>query len=120
MRWLLVVLLSVLGACSDPHANDAKVIIGGTLLRGSESSLSHSVIIVRESRIAAVGPQQTIPIPPGSEKTEAYGKFVAADEKGTAIQTGAKADLVVLSADPRTETGPARVERRMKDGRWVQ
>jgi hypothetical protein len=55
------------------------------------------------------------PIPPGSTKTEAYGKFLMHSQG--ALQAGAKANLVILDGGPATNP---KIERRMTDGRWVE
>ena len=56
------------------------------------------------------------PIPPGSSKVEAYGKYVI-PESGGELKVGGKANLMISSSDPRIDN---QVERRMTNGRWVQ
>jgi hypothetical protein len=74
--------------------------------------MEHSVIVVREGRIAAMGPQQSTPIPAGSEKVNGIGKYIISANRGVRIELGAPADLLLMSAD-------ARIERRMIAGKWV-
>ena len=108
------VLALFLAACAEPPLPETKVIVGATLIDGSNPPLAHSIIVVREGRISAVGPQQTTPIPAGSEKVEAYGKFVAPANRGSRLEPGAPADLVLLS-----ENNYEKIERRMVAGKWV-
>jgi dihydroorotase-like cyclic amidohydrolase len=108
-RWILLALL--LGGCGEPSGADTKVIVGATLLNGTDR-MEHSVIVVRDGRIAAMGPQQSTPIPAGSEKVNGIGKYVVSANRGERIAPGAPADLLLMSAD-------ARIERRMVGGKWV-
>jgi hypothetical protein len=108
--------MAVLCACTDPSSSDTKVIIGATLLNGSQPPLPNAVVIVKDDIVAAIGTQQMTPIPPGSSKVEAYGKFVM-PEQGAELKVGGAANLLISSSDPRTNTS---VERRMTNGRWVE
>lgn len=105
--------LCVLSACTEtPPTSTA--IIGATLVNGPQGKLPQAVVIVKEDRVTAVGTQQMTPIPAGSAKIEAYGKYLV-HEDGE-MKVGAKANLVILSGAP--ETSP-KVERRMAEGRWL-
>lgn len=117
IRFVIFVSMAFLSACTNPPTPDTKVIVGATLVNPSQPALDHAVIIVKDDKIAAVGTQQMTPIPPGSSKVEAYGKFVTTEEGGGELRAGSKANLVILSEAP---TQRPTVERRMKDGRWVQ
>jgi hypothetical protein len=108
-RWILLALL--LGGCAESPGPDTKVIVGATLLNGTDR-MEHSVILVREGRIAAMGPQQSTPIPAGSEKVNGIGKYIVSANRGQRIELGAPADLLLMSAD-------AKIERRMVGGKWV-
>jgi len=112
----MVICMAGLYACSNPPTPDTKVIVGATLIRESQAPLSHAVIVVKDDRIAAIGSQQMTPVPPGSSKVDAYGKFVAAAEQGNEMLVGSKANLVILSEHPAQHPT---VERRMKEGRWI-
>jgi imidazolonepropionase-like amidohydrolase len=113
-------LALLLAACVEPPLVDMKVIVGATLIDGANVPLPHSVIVIREGRISAVGPQQSTPIPAGSEKINGSGKYVAPANRGMRIEPGAPADLLLLSANPleRPENFD-RIERRMVAGKWV-
>jgi imidazolonepropionase-like amidohydrolase len=107
-------------ACSEPLGADVKVIVGATLIDGDNPPVPHSVIVVRGDRISAVGPQQSTPIPPGSEKVNGLGKFVVAADRGGSLQPGSSADLLLLSANPmESPANYEKIERRMAAGKWV-
>jgi imidazolonepropionase-like amidohydrolase len=108
--------MAALCACTDPSSSDTKVIVGATLLNGSQPPLQNAIVIVKDDVVSAIGTQQMTPIPPGSSKVEAYGKFVL-PEQGGELKVGGKANLLISSSDPRTGTN---IERRMANGRWVQ
>jgi len=111
--FFLAVLL--LASCGDLPTSNVKVIVGATLVHSSQAATPYGVVVVKDDRIAAVGTQQMTPVPPGSQKTEAYGKFVM--HSGGDLQVGSKADLMVLAGDPKTNP---RIERRMTAGKWVE
>lgn len=115
-RFVLISCFILLSACTEPAGSDIKVIIGATLINASEPPVSHSVIVVKDDYIVAAGPQQMVPVPPGSAKTEAYGKFLTL-QGGGEVKVGSKANLILLDGHP--DSNP-KVERRMIDGRWVQ
>jgi hypothetical protein len=116
IRFAIALCLAVCSACTTPPTPDTKVIVGATLLNPSEPPLPHSVVIVKDDRVAAVGSQQMTPIPPGSSKVEAYGKYVRPANHGVALQAGSPANLVIVDGDQQS----APVERRMTAGQWVQ
>ena len=109
-RWIWLALVAT--ACSEAPLAETKVIVGATLVDGVNAPLPYSLIVIRDGRIAAAGPQQSTPIPAGSEKVNGLGKFVAAANHGARIEPGAPADLVLKSARDR-------IERRMVAGKWV-
>lgn len=114
--WLAVFACSAVllcAGCAEPPLPHTTVIVGATLLDGSNPPLANAVVVVRDGRIAAFGPQQTTPIPAGSDKVDAAGKYVAAADRATALAAGSRADLLLLAADSRT------VERRMSGGKWI-
>jgi hypothetical protein len=116
IRFAIALCLALCCACTTPPTPDTKVIVGATLLNPSEPPLPHSVVIIKDDRVAAVGSQQMTPIPPGSSKVEAYGKYVRSSDQGAAVQAGSAANLVIVGG----EEPSAQVERRMAGGRWVQ
>ena len=102
IRFVIVVSAAFLSACISPPTPDTKVIVGATLISSSQPPLDHAVIIVKDDKIAAVGTQQMLPIPPGSSKVEAYGKFVTAEEGGGELRAGSKANLVIFPKPRRS------------------
>ena len=116
IRFAIALCLAACCACTTPPTPDTTVIVGATLLNPSGPPLPHSVVIVKDDRVAAVGSQQMTPIPPGSSKVEAYGKYVRSADQNASVQVGAPANLVIVSGDQQS----APVERRMTAGRWVQ
>jgi imidazolonepropionase-like amidohydrolase len=116
----LAVLVLLAGACAEPPVPETKVIVGATLIDGVNPPLEYSVIVVREGKIAAVGPQQSTPIPPGSEKVNGLGKFVVASNRSSRLEPGSPADLLLLSGSPVGSSDDYHnIERRMVAGKWV-
>ena len=101
IRFLIVLCLAACCACTTPPAPDTTVIVGATLLYRSEPSLDHSVVVVKDGRIAAVGSQQMIPIPPGSTKIEAYGKYLDSrrERRGAASWVGSRPGAVFRQSE---------------------
>ena len=93
-----------------------KAIVGATLLDGANPPRPYSIVIVKNGRIAAMGSQQDIPIPPDSDKTNGIGKYVAPLNADGKLAVGAPADLVLLAGDPAHPN----VERTMRSGEWVK
>ena len=116
-----VAMLALLAAaCTEPPQPETIAIVGATLVDPANPPVAHSVVVVRKGRISAIGPQQTIPIPPGSEKVNGLGKYVAAANRGARLEPGVSADLLLLSANPmESQDNYNRVERRMVAGKWV-
>lgn len=118
-RLLCTTALLWVSGCGQPSATETEVIVGATLINPGKPPLEHSVIVVRDRAIFAVGPQQTTPIPPGSRKTEAYGKWITSPGT-TALTPGSPADLLILKTDPRAVPGKREnAMREMKNGRWL-
>jgi imidazolonepropionase-like amidohydrolase len=122
-RWapqLAAALALLLTSCSEPVRPQVRVIIGATLVDGVNPPLTHSVVVIREGMVVAAGPQQSTPIPPGSEKVNASGKYVTAANRGARIEAGAPADLLLLSANPlENPHNYEKIERRMVSGKWL-
>jgi imidazolonepropionase-like amidohydrolase len=115
-----IVLAVFTVACTEPALPETMVIVGATLIDGVNPPLSHSVVVVRDGRIAAVGPQQSTPIPAGSEKVDGYGKYITAANRGAKIEPGMAADLLLLASNPlESPENYERIERRMVSGKWV-
>ena len=117
----LALLVMITSACADPHSGaDVKAIVGATLIDGESTQITHSVILVSDGRITAVGPQQSTPIPAGSEKVNGLGKYVVSAKRGVRLERGTPADLLLLSANPlESPANYEKIERRMVAGKWV-
>ncbi len=115
MKPIVLAVLLVLLACSPPGST-ATVILGGTAVRDGAAPISDAVVVVKGSRILRVGSRAETPIPAGSEKIDAAGKFILADKsQGGELRPGAAANLIV-SAD----AGGQLAERTMHKGQWLQ
>ena len=121
---ILVLVSSFLapGCQLDPAPRADLVIVGGTLIKGTESGgagnavTENTIIIIRDGRIVAAGPQSHIPFPKGGETVDARGKWIVPgtfDEVeanlfpvvpiSTRLEQGQIADLLILEDDPRIE-----------------
>jgi imidazolonepropionase-like amidohydrolase len=108
-------------ACTEPAPPETLVIVGATLVESTRPPLPNSVVVIREGRIAALGAQQTTPIPPGSRKFDGTGKYLAAANPGAPLITGEPADLVLFSANPLEHpANQERIDRRMQAGKWME
>ena len=74
----LVSALLVLAAAAGPRAQPSVLAItGATVIDGNGGPpLANAVIVVRDERIAAVGPRATTPIPAGAQTIDGAGQFV--------------------------------------------
>jgi len=69
----LVVGLAQNGASQDPPF----AIVGGTVIDGNGGpSLANAVVVVRDGRIAEIGPESSTPVPQGARTLDASGKFL--------------------------------------------
>ena len=120
-RWLLIGAALATVACSQPQNAPVQVIVGAALVDGSNHvTVPYSVVVVKDGKIDAAGPQPSIPVPRDSAKVNGIGKYLVAANPGKSIQAGDPADLLLVTASP--EHDPAfreKVERRMTAGRWV-
>ena len=89
-----------------------KAIVGASLV---DPAIPFSVVIIKDGKIAEIGPQQTVPVPTASEKINGTGKYVIPIESGAKLQVGAVADLLLV-ADPKNSSN---AERTMRGGQWV-
>jgi len=108
--------LALLG-CATEAERPVKAIVGATLLNPNQPPVEYSVIIVSGSRIVRAGTMADVPLPTGSEKVAAYGKFVVPADG--AVEAGRPADLRLLGEDPRKNPNAA-PERVLSAGEWTQ
>jgi imidazolonepropionase-like amidohydrolase len=109
----IALLAAASSGCSAPDTRTIAV-IGATAVL-SDRAVPDAVVVVKGSRILRVGTRAETPIPAGSEKYDATGKFVVADKsQGGELRPGNRADLVIAAADKGL---PA--EKTIRAGRWV-
>jgi hypothetical protein len=114
-RWKLLPIIWLLTSCSSPiDSSDVKVIVGAQLDPGRDNPrLAHSVIVIRDGKFQAVGPQASTPVPKGAQITSGMGKLVT--PTGSAlIATGEPADLVLRNAATNS------AELTMHNGEWLK
>jgi imidazolonepropionase-like amidohydrolase len=112
MRTISALLAILLVSCGAP-ASPVKVIVGAQLDPGhGQPRLEHSVIVIRDGKFQAVGPQQSTPVPKGAQIISGNGKFVTPGASNTLIAAGQPADLQLR------DTATGSVEMVMHDGEW--
>ena len=115
MRTLSVVLAILLISCASPTSSGVKVIVGAKLDPGHDNPrLEHSVIVIRDGKFEAVGPQASTPVPKGSEMISGSGKLVTPVPGTALIAPGEPADLVLRDAATNV------AEKVMHDGEWLK
>ena len=73
----VILILAVATSASLSIAAETTVIVGGTVIDGTGSKpLADATIVIREDRIAEVGPVRRVSIPEGAKRIDATGKFV--------------------------------------------
>ena len=110
-----ILLASLLAACTLACTISdlpVKVIVGATLI---DPPIPFSVIVIKDGKITDIGPQQMVPVPTASEKTNGTGKYVIPIESGAKLQVGAAADLLLIT-DPKNSSS---AERIMRGGKWM-
>jgi hypothetical protein len=110
---VLVLLAFLLVSCASP--SEVKVIVGAKLDPGHDQPrLEHSVIVIRDGKFLAVGPQALIPVPKGAQITSGTGKLVTPATSSALIAAGEPADLVLRDAVTNS------AEKVMHDGEWLK
>ena len=115
-RAILVLAITVLASCGSPSdSSPAKVIVGAQLDPGQGNPrLEHSVIVIRDGKFQAVGPQASTPVPKGAQITSGKGKLVTPDPSSSQIAVGEPADLMLRDAVTNSP------EMTMHDGEWLK
>lgn len=113
-KW--IPLLCLLASCGSPSDGSAvKVIVGAQLDPGHDNPrLEHSVIVIRDGKFQAVGPQASTPVPKGAQITSGMGKLVTPMAGSARIAAGEPADLMLRDAATNS------VEKTMHDGEWLK
>ena len=117
---ILLLLLCLLASCGSPSdGSPVKVIVGAQLDPGrGQPRLEHSVLVIRDGKFQAVGPQASTPVPKGAQITSGMGKLVT-PAPGSAnvirvIAAGEPANLVLRDAATQS------AEMTMHDGEWLK
>jgi len=108
---LFLIATVYLAACSVPTESGVKVIVGARI---ENPPMEHSVVVIAEGKIRAVGTQAAIPVPKGSQITSGLGMTVAPLNGSGPLEAGAPANLVLKGPTQRPS------ERVMRDGEWVE
>ena len=115
MRKLLLLALVLLASCASPSDSSVKVIVGAQLDPGHDNPrLEHSVIVIRDGKFQAVGPQASTPVPKGAQMISGMGKLVTPIPSSALIAAGEPADLVLRDAVTNS------AEMIMHDGEWLK
>jgi len=115
-RTILLLITALLVSCGSPSApSPVKVIVGAQLDPGHDRPpLEHSVIVIRDGKFEAVGPQASTPVPKGAQITSGMGKLITPAPSTAVIAAGEPADLVLRNAATKS------AEKIMHDGEWLQ
>jgi hypothetical protein len=108
-------LLCLLASCGSSSSSPVKVIVGAQLDPGHDNPrLEHSVIVIRDGKFQAVGPQASTPVPKGAQMISGMGKLVTPIPSSALIASGEPADLVLRDAATQS------AEMIMHDGEWLK
>ena len=73
----LVITLVAAAAPSSASQDPGLAIVGGTVIDGNGGPpLTNAVVVVRDGRIAEIGPKSSTPVPEGASMLDASGKFL--------------------------------------------
>ncbi len=112
---LLLPLIWLLASCGSPEPSPVKVIVGAQLDPGHDRPrFEHSVIVIRDGKFEAVGPQASTPVPKGAQITSGMGKLITPAPSSSLIAAGEPADLVLRDAASNS------TEKIMHDGEWLK
>lgn len=120
-RALPILLAGAAAGCRMPE-EPARIqaIIGATMIHRGGEVVDDAVVVVRDGRVWAAGTRADTPIPAGSRKLDARGKYLLPAAEADPVEPGRPASFSLFGADPRSP-GPRGVpiERKMVDGEWV-
>lgn len=133
----LISALVVLAACNGtgspppgPHTTAAPpmTILGAKVINGPGAEpIDDAVVVIRGTIIETIGTRADTPVPKGGTTVDGRGQILIAaqtldesDPTFLSIETGALANLVLLSADPLVNIqNLAAIERVMQAGQWL-
>ena len=113
---ILLLMLALLASCGSPaDSSPVKVIVGAQLDPGHDNPrLEYSVIVIRDGKFQAVGPEASTPVPKGAQIIAGKGKLVTPAPSSALIAAGEPADLVLRDAATNS------AEKIMHDGEWLK
>ena len=113
---ILLLMLSLLASCGSPaDSSSVKVIVGAQLDPGHDNPrLEYSVIVIRDGKFEAVGPEASTPVPKGAQIISGHGKLITPAPSTALIAPGEPADLVLRDAATNS------AEKIMHDGEWLK
>jgi hypothetical protein len=76
--------------------------------------LEYSVIVIRDGKFQAVGPEASTPVPKGSQTIPGKGKLITPNPEAALIAPGEPANLMLRDA------ATSSVEMTMHDGEWLK
>jgi hypothetical protein len=118
-RHLAAAALAALAACGGAADPGVKVIVGAALIEGGAVVHERSAIVVEGAHIRAAGSQGDVPVPAGSEKSDATGQF-AVSAGATPLRAGEPADLDFLACNPLEDAScRQQIRRSLRGGKWV-
>ncbi len=98
-----------------PNEGGGIAIVGARLEPSLDAEpIPYSVVVVRDGKIVAAGPQASTPVPKGTETVKGAGMVIQPSPYTAKIAPGEPANLLLRDA----ESGrPGRI---MQDGEWIQ
>ena len=114
-KWIPLVFMMLASCVSSSDSSPVKVIVGAQLDPGhANPKLEYSVIVIRNGKFQAVGPQASTPVPKGSQTIQGRGKLITPNPGTALIAPGEPADLIMRDAATQS------VEMVMHDGEWLK
>jgi len=98
-HWLACLWLLGLAACTQPEDASTKIVVGATLAEsGTGRLIEHSIVIVDDGIVRAVGPQESVAVPRGSKKINGLGKFIRPLDPSHPVRAGETANFGLYDA----------------------
>jgi len=115
IRTSSLVFALLLVSCSMPDGGGGIAIVGARLEPSLDAEpIPYSVVVIRDGKIEAAGPQASTPVPKGVETMQGAGKVILPSPYTGKIAPGEPASLLIRDV----ESGVP--ERIMQDGEWIQ
>ncbi len=100
LRAILILVVVLLAGCKTAEEPKTTAIIGAVLIDGNGGPpIPDSAVIVSGSTIRAAGPRATVPIPAGSEKVDASGKYLVPGLMDLHVHLGSRAGTQFVASD---------------------